>query len=137
MPFKPELYPDNWKEISTAIRARAGNKCQFCGVENGAIGYRSTKGQFVKVFNSIEDVDLQADAMHLDGVKLIRIILTVAHLDHIPSNCTSDNLRALCQRCHLNYDAQYHAHNSAQTRRRKKIEAGQMELRDLTIRVTE
>ena len=33
------------------------------------------------------------------------IVLTVAHLDHTPENCDDENLRAMCQRCHLAYDA--------------------------------
>lgn len=37
-----------------------------------------------------------------------RVILTVAHLDHQPENCDRDNLRAMCQRCHLAYDAEEH-----------------------------
>jgi len=38
----------------------------------------------------------------------IKIILTVAHLDHDPENweVNSERLKALCQRCHLNYDRQ-------------------------------
>ena len=32
------------------------------------------------------------------------VVLTVAHLDHIPENCDDDNLKAMCQRCHNNYD---------------------------------
>ena len=35
-------------------------------------------------------------------------MLTVAHLDHAPEHNTPDNLRAFCQRCHLNYDREYH-----------------------------
>lgn len=27
-----------------------------------------------------------------------RILLTIAHLDHDPRNCSDDNLAALCQR---------------------------------------
>ena len=37
-----------------------------------------------------------------------RVVLTVAHLDQDPSNSSEDNLRALCQRCHLGLDR--HAH---------------------------
>lgn len=33
------------------------------------------------------------------------VILTVAHLDHTPENCSDDNLKAMCQRCHNKYDA--------------------------------
>lgn len=40
MPIKPEnrgRYPANWKEIRAEILKRAGNKCEFCGVENYAV----------------------------------------------------------------------------------------------------
>jgi hypothetical protein len=37
--------------------------------------------------------------------RIIRIVLTVAHLDHTPENCCDDNLKALYQRCHNRYDA--------------------------------
>lgn len=78
MPIRPEnkaRYPKDWKQISLRIRARAGNKCEDCGVENYSMR---------------------------DGAK---IVLTVAHLDHTPENCADDNLRAWCQRCHNRYDA--------------------------------
>lgn len=35
----------------------------------------------------------------------VRVILTVAHLDHTPENCDPANLRAWCQWCHNTYDA--------------------------------
>jgi hypothetical protein len=34
MPFIAERYPSNWKEISLAIRQRAGGRCEWCGAEN-------------------------------------------------------------------------------------------------------
>jgi hypothetical protein len=39
MPIRPEnksRYPKDWKEISQRIKMRAGNKCEWCGAENGA-----------------------------------------------------------------------------------------------------
>ena len=39
------------------------------------------------------------------GNKYLVIVLTVAHLDHTPENCADDNLVALCQKCHNNYDS--------------------------------
>ncbi|WP_202638978.1 hypothetical protein [Bailinhaonella thermotolerans] len=45
-----------------------------------------------------------------------RVVLTVAHLDHVPENCAEENLLAMCQRCHLAYDADQHAANAARTR---------------------
>lgn len=39
----------------------------------------------------------------------VRVVLTVAHLDHTPENCARENLLALCQFCHLRLDAEQHA----------------------------
>lgn len=81
MPISPEwmaLYPEDWDTISKDIRERAGQKCQWCGVENHTRVRR--KGRSVL------------------------IVLTVAHLDHDPRNCDQENLRALCQGCHISYD---------------------------------
>ena len=49
-----------------------------------------------------------------------RVILTVAHLDHDPSNNKDSNLKAMCQRCHLRYDKDQHGFNASLTRDRKK-----------------
>lgn len=100
MPFDRSLYPANWEEISQRIRARSGGCCEFCG----AINYEP------------------------HPVTGSRVVLTVAHLDHNPQNCADDNLKALCQRCHLTYDADHHARNAATTRHKHKLAAGQMEL---------
>ena len=100
MPFHKERYPPNWKEISLKIRERAGGRCEFCGAEN----YKP------------------------NPVTGSKVVLTVAHLDHNPQNCADENLKALCQRCHLNYDAKHHARNAATTRHKRKLENGQIEL---------
>ena len=39
-------YPANWREISRAIRKRELNMCKFCGVPNGAVGWRLPNGNF-------------------------------------------------------------------------------------------
>lgn len=115
------LYPPHWEQISLAARERAGNRCQVCGAENGAYGWREG-GKFINFVNLIE-----GKYPHPIPVsKITKIVLTVAHLDHNPSNCEDENLRALCQRCHLAYDVDHHARNAAATRRRKKIDAGQL-----------
>lgn len=36
--------------------------------------------------------------------RYVKVVLTVAHLDHTPENCADDNLKAWCQRCHNIYD---------------------------------
>lgn len=105
MPIRPEnkkLYPKNWKQIRKDILQRANNRCEFCGVENYAEGYRDKDGNFI----ISEGVQQEADT--IDGEKIIRIVLTVAHLDHDPQNNDYNNLRALCQRCHLRHDIEQH-----------------------------
>ena len=121
MPIKPEnrkLYPKNWKEIRKQILERANNKCEFCGVENYAEGYRDKNGNF------IESIGMQQEADMLDGEKIIRIVLTIAHLDHDPTNNSPNNLRALCQKCHNTYDKE---HRLA-TRRKSKYNENQKKL---------
>ena len=89
MPIRPEnkaRYPKNWKtEIRPSILARANDRCEFCGRKNHAWVYNWKTG------------------------RMVRVVLTVAHLDHTPENCDPNNLRALCQRCHNQYDAAHRA----------------------------
>jgi len=107
MPFDRSRYPADWEAISHHIRfTRAGGRCEGSPVYPDC---RATHGQPHPVTGS-------------------RVVLTVAHLDHDTTNNAPSNLRAMCQRCHLTYDAKYHVANAARTRRRKRIEAGQMEL---------
>lgn len=106
MPISPEkraLYPSNWKAISAGIRERAGNRCE------GSPAYPDCRAQNGEPHPITES----------------RVILTVAHLDHAPQNCAADNLKAMCQRCHLTYDAAHHAQSAAATRRARREAAGQ------------
>lgn len=47
---------------------------------------------------------------------------------HNKMDVRPENLAALCQRCHLNFDRDEHTLNAARTRYRRKLERGQMEL---------
>lgn len=119
MPIKPEnkkLYPKDWPEIRERILARANNCCEFCGVENRVQGYRSEDGTFI-------NVDLSSyvgPKAKKEAEEAFKITLTVAHLDHDPTNNNPANLRALCQRCHNQYDAQHRAMNARATRRARR-----------------
>jgi hypothetical protein len=98
VPIRPEnraRYPKNWKAISSSIRDRAGQRCEGTPMYPDC---RAENGQPHPVTGS-------------------RVVLTVAHLDHMPENCDPANLRALCQRCHLTYDAKHHARTSYATRK--------------------
>jgi hypothetical protein len=52
-------------------------------------------------------------------------VLTTAHLDHTPENCHPENLRAMCNGCHLHYDKDHHRQTRARTRAEAIAAAGQ------------
>lgn len=130
-------YPADWDMISQAVRYLAGNCCEWCGAPNGAVGTRDKAGYFWP---------LGADGHYADGSmaapeRLTRIILTVAHLGaplpgeppwhgnpHDKHDVRQENLAALCQRCHLGYDLLDHLAHAAETRRGKRVAAGQLPL---------
>jgi len=132
MPCDYKNYPDNWKsEIRPAILERDNHCCKFCGVENKSFGYRDINGKFYS-WKLIDD-DLHNDGYDYfsnelkncydkkgNPTKGITICLTIAHLDHNTKNNDYENLAALCQRCHLNYDKDYHRENTRATIKKKK-----------------
>ena len=100
MPIDYKKYPPDWDETRKRILARANNCCEVCGVKNYSIGYRDEDGEFIEVENSMELED-----PHYPH-KLIKIILTIAHLDHDEYNwdVKDERLKALCQKHHLGLD---------------------------------
>ena len=130
MPIRPSekaRYPKEWPEISMSVREAAGHRCEFCGVENYALG-AWIGGRWHKAVpkgTGLRDDPRQGETFpcvygeSVVWTRVRRIVLTVAHMDHTPENCDLENLKALCQRCHLSYDAKHHAKNAAATRRAK------------------
>lgn len=131
MPIKPEnrrRYPPDWPQIVARIRQRAGNKCEQCGVSNGALGGRTKDGTFLEA-HAVEERMLRlvwpkpgemwwcGPSSSPQWLRIIRIVCTTAHLDHKPENCADDNLRYWCQRCHLAYDHEHHQRNAYASRR--------------------
>lgn len=107
MPMDRSLYPADWEEIAHAIKEAAGWQCQECERPCRRPG------------ESVDDLELRlsdrwrADLYEADWDdelgyvvlrKAQRFCLTVAHLNHIPSDCSPDNLKALCAPCHCRYD---------------------------------
>ncbi|MBS4046161.1 MAG: hypothetical protein KG075_07455 [Alphaproteobacteria bacterium] len=138
MPIKPEnaaLYPDNWPEISDRIKRRDRHRCKFCGVKDGALGARHSDGRFFPALpidqNGDDKVYPVPGTIAWCGLlgedleaKIIRIVLTVAHLyDPNPANCEDWNLGALCQRCHNILDMPMRRRNAAATRHGRKAAA--------------
>jgi hypothetical protein len=118
MPVDYDRDPPDWKAISKRIRDRSGGQCECmgeCGLHKTNPGPRrccERNGQPAKWAKG-------------------KIVLTVAHLgvpkaDGTPGDprdkmdVRDENLKALCQRCHLRYDIKEHMKNSAKTREAKK-----------------
>lgn len=106
MPIKPEnkkRYPANWKQISEEIRFnRANNRCEVCGIEN-----HTTVHSFTENGETVWR-PLDIGEWYFKGCpKTVKVILTVAHLDHQPENCDPGNLKAMCQKCHNSYDRKH------------------------------
>lgn len=149
MPMNKRDYPETWPEISRQAKERAGNKCQQCGLPNGATILRSVvdgarylilkddgiyytpDGQPVRLSDMPEEfADQERDTV---------VVLTVHHIGianpdgtpgstHNKFDCRPENLAALCQRCHLLADMATHVRRRKETMAKRKRAAGQLEL---------
>ena len=140
MPIDYSKYPSNWKsEIRPRILERAKNKCECCGVLNyeyifrgflndGTEVYQDAIGNIYDASNSklifTESFDFYIKPLSgKETQKAIKVVLTIAHLDHDETNqnVTDDRLKAMCQLCHLRYD-------SVEKKRRKELKKNQITL---------
>lgn len=134
MPMDRSKYPKDWPQISRRIRfERAQGRCEWCDVPNYALRDNESL-----IWVEASDVDQHGEpSFDLEAATMI--ILTVAHLgvdkpDGTPGDkrdtmdCREDNLAALCQRCHLNFDRADHVQNRMRNRRARLVEAGQQEM---------
>jgi hypothetical protein len=145
MPIRPEnkgRYPANWKEIREGILKRANNHCEICGVPNYfrvirfedsirweypqwwfyreyVSGCRHAPEEYLaeQIIGSLEYRDDPYREAKYRQARLVKIVLTIAHLDHTPEHCEPENLKALCQLCHLSYDAKRKARDLMERRR--------------------
>jgi hypothetical protein len=107
--MRRERYADDWEQISLAIRARAQQRCECtgqCGAEHGG---RCDAPNGTRIDR--EEVRPWRWRPHVCDTMCVtekcwgtRVILTVAHVDHVETNNAPGNLLALCQRCHLTLD---------------------------------
>jgi 5-methylcytosine-specific restriction endonuclease McrA len=99
MPIDYSKYNPLWKEkIRPEILKRDNYKCVKCSAQHKSKGYRDQNN----IFHECDQ--FQIDWAKRNNIKIIRIILTVAHLDHDRTHDEYSNLASLCQRCHLNHD---------------------------------
>ena len=120
MPWDRSKYPANWREIVARIALRADGQCECLGGPN-----------WCGLHHEHRCVERNGEpAIFAKG----KIVLTTAHvLNDDPMDCRDQNLAHLCQRCHLRLDVKLHKKNSAATRRRKRIQAGNVPLFDVEV----
>ena len=119
MPINLAQYHPKWSLISRLIRyKRAGNRCEWCAIENGKIVKRTGQGEWRSLtgpewetlyeYSRVKAVGVTRALVHY---KFTKVILCVAHIDRDRNNNRFSNLAALCQRCHLEHDMQQHIAN--------------------------
>jgi hypothetical protein len=98
MAFNPKEYPSNWKEIVSYVRQRSGDRCE------GSYLYPDCR--------AINGLPHPVTGSH--------VVLTTAHFpDRTKTNCDLNNLRHLCQRCHLAIDREYHVRKRKENRAKR------------------
>lgn len=103
-PDKMKRYPGGsirskeWKEFRNSILDRAGHRCEGtphrpeCRAANGE--------------------------PHPETMS--KVVLTIAHMDHDESHADPERCRALCQKCHNNWDAPHRALNRYKRKREEQ-----------------
>ena len=117
MPIRASLrwfYPIDWPQLSRQIRfGRARGRCETCSRRHGTKVLCLPDGRW---FDRDENCWCDGHGNRcipprgaaLDQLRVTRVILAAAHLDHDPSNSAPSNLKSLCQRCHMLNDRPYH-----------------------------
>jgi hypothetical protein len=112
MPMDYTRYPADWKAIALATKKAAAWICQDCGMQCRQPGEAfDTHKRTMSVHH--------VGAPHADGRP---------GDPHDKLDVRPENLLALCSRCHLIRDLPIHVQHAAETRRRRRLNAGQMEL---------
>jgi hypothetical protein len=130
MPIRPELRKfysaaSGWPAVRRRILERAGGRfnergrylgrarCEQCKVPDRTGVYRGPEGLWRltdsgKMWHRNNGhPTTYAPVWSLVG-PITKTVLTVAHLNHTPGDDRDENLKALCQWCHLNYDKLHH-----------------------------
>ncbi len=122
MPIDYKDYPADWlSDIRPRILERDGNCCKFCQVPNGETVQRSSSGHYMRADGEAYDGRTGALLVNEDDdwppERKVRIVLTIAHLDHALVDHSDENLAALCQQCHLRHDKAVSAKKAAYTKK--------------------
>jgi hypothetical protein len=128
MPIRPELrhfYGREWREKTRPrILARAGGRCEHCGKPNhrrvwvislspGSQYWTLTKSRQAWHYCNLAGGSGNFLLFDWSAARRIRVVLTIAHLNHQAGDDRDENLKALCQWCHLNHDKEHHRETRA------------------------
>lgn len=121
MPVDFSRYPADWPDVVAAIRARACDRCE-CAGECGL--HPAVRDEEIGATQPRRCCEANGQpAKYARG----KIVLTIAHLNAPGGPCICEplcgdpaHLKAMCQRCHLRYDAPRHAASAGRTRSRKR-----------------
>lgn len=113
MPIDYKNYNPQWKMLRELISHRTLNRCAWCKAPHRLRIVRRPDGSWYP---------LPHNGRIGRRDRVIRSVCTVAHLDHDRTNDHPDNLRLLCQRCHLNWDRPQHLHKRLKVRYRWRHE---------------
>jgi hypothetical protein len=113
MPMIRSLYPENWEAIALAIKDKADWHCEECG--KPCRRPKVSWDEFVEWLLEHPNWDIwhpqttdpafdYETGAWCEVPHPQRFTLTVAHLNHRPSDCSKSNLRAWCVPCHARYD---------------------------------
>jgi hypothetical protein len=149
VPIKPEnrhhYRTPEWKAAAKAVRDRSGSKCECngeCGLDHIGPGGRCCAPNGATIMRdwrrNVWELHMGCSGCLeplLDGkitCGAVRVVLTVAHLDHDAGTNNPDRMKHLCQLCHNRYDSPHRQANAAATRRAKEAalnaENGQADL---------
>lgn len=123
MPIDYKKYPPNWlSEIRPRIMLRANNTCECDGCdfkhleEVWAVRYRGRTTRWYRDFDEANSLPKTIEGKYnfktkktlvVPNPKKVKVVLTISHLDHDETNheVKDERLKAMCQLCHLRYDA--------------------------------
>jgi hypothetical protein len=129
MPIRKDLrhfyIGKEYEETRSRIMQRAKDRCEQCAKRNheevetvsGVLVFSTRERRSFMFWRSFGGASWRDEtgaafpfsAMRdTDSARVIRVVLTMAHLDHNPAHRDDDNLKMLCQWCHLNWDKLHH-----------------------------
>lgn len=114
-----------WQATRARILQRAKHCCEKCGVPNYIVATRAMawwtiapeRWWFIPwkpdqfpgiVWRNEGGVAHDGDNFPREICRQVRIVLTIAHLNNVPGDDRDENLKALCQYCHLATDQRFH-----------------------------